>query len=120
MTKEKVKEAIVNKFGTLSNFARVTGTDRYRWQKLLSRQATQDELRELHGLVKGTTKSISGTVDPEKVELVREAIRAYGSIYKFCKDYPEFPQRQIYNLFESDRMRQSELLDRLFEHFKIE
>jgi hypothetical protein len=123
MTKEKLKQKIIKKFGTISGFARVSKLDRYELQKLFARKQIPletakslsqkcDELEKVN--------SIANPIDPEKLKLLRAAIDDAGGRYKFCKDNPTFDMRQIYYVYEGERVRMSPLIKRLFEHFKIE
>lgn len=124
MTKDTVKNAIKKKFGKFSAFARATGLDRYELQKTFARkEVPKDELKKLHELCRTTDVATSGgTVDPEKIERLKKAIDTYGGAYKFCKDHPQFKERQVYNLLKNldERTNESELLMHLFKHFEIE
>lgn len=122
MTKEVLKEKIKSKFGTISNFARIAGFDRYRLQIVFNKRTTPpaDELQRIKDAYKTLKPRETGDlIDPEKLEALRTEIEAIGGTYQFCKDNPQFQYDPIYKLISGKKKRNSELVKRLFEHFKI-
>lgn len=124
MTKEKLKSAIIKKFGKLSIFARCAGIDRYDLQLFFNRnEIPKAEAKEMATKIRLTAvnSDMGGTVETSKVDRLKQAITDCGGVYAFCREHPEFPQRRVYDLFKSEnRKRTSKLLKSLFDHFKIE
>lgn len=119
MTVEEAKEAILDKFGTVSAFARAAGIERYELQKMFSRIAlTEDEQVTLLTLIENTPTKVEG-ISPEKLELFRSKIQEAGGPNKFANEHPEFEKRGIFYTYEGKRKWIIGSTKRLFEHFKL-
>lgn len=122
MTKEVIKDKIKTKFGTISNFARLAGLDRYRLQIIFAKGTTppKDELKAIWDKYNELKPKETGDlIDREKLELLKMYIDQRGGVYKFCQDNPAYPQNQVYPLIAGKRKRNSALVKSLFEFFKI-
>jgi hypothetical protein len=122
MTKDVLKQRIKNKFGTLSNFARLGNFDRYRLQIVFARGTTppEEELKAIqNAYVDLKPKETGDLIDPQKLETLKMWIDQMGGVYKFCQDNPDFKQAQVYALISGKRKRNSDLVKRLYEHFKL-
>lgn len=122
MTKEVLKDNIKTKFGTLSNFARLGGFDRYRLQIIFARGTTpaDSELQKINTAYETLEPKETGDlIDPVKLAELAKRIDEYGGVYKFCQDHPKFKQAPVYALISGKRKRNSTLVKKLFKHFKI-
>lgn len=123
MTKDALKEKIKKKFGTISNFSRVAGLDRYRLQIVFNKNTkpTKEELEAIHQACKDNkAKETGDLIDPGKLEQLKARMTEYGGVYKFCKDYPNYQYDPIYKLISGKKKRNSDLVKRLFDHFEIQ
>lgn len=123
MTKEVLKNKIKTKFGTISNFARLSGFDRYRLQIVFAKgtNPTADELAKIKQAYKDLKPKETGDlIDPQKLGLLKMYIETRGGVYKFCQDNPQFQQDPIYKLLSGKRKRNSPLVKSLFEFFRID
>jgi hypothetical protein len=122
MKKEVLKTKIKKKFGSLSNFARVAGIDRYSLQKTFARKEIPSEeravLEKAYQDLDG--KPTGNVIDPDKLALLRAKIDEVGGRYQFCKLNPDFNIREVYYVYSGERVRLSKLVQRLFDHFNIE
>jgi hypothetical protein len=119
MTKEAFLKKVKKKFGTYSDFARAIGMERYDWQLLMARKdlpkATMDDLE----------KKLNDLPDPgdinddPRMDVLKAKITEAGGPYAFCKANPTFNMRQVYEVFNGQRLRESKLVRSLFVHFGI-
>jgi len=123
MKKEVLKAKIQKKFGSMSNFARAANIDRYDLQKTFARKDIPKQ--ELAGLIK-SYEELDGSptggnvIDQDKLNRLIAMIQGHGGPYQFSKDNPQFNMREVYSVFNGERKRMCKLIERLFEHFKIE
>lgn len=98
MTVEAVKKKIKKKFGTYSNFTRIAGLDRYEFQRDFLTANIVDKLTiaGIDAMVdKLTHTPLEGSLTPEKIEALQEAINSLGGISAFCKEHPEFNKNTV-------------------------
>lgn len=122
MTKDELKVQIKEKFGTLSNFSRLSGIDRMRLQIIFAKgtKPTVEDLTKIGVLyLELKPKETGDLIDPERLEVLKEKINKYGGAYKFCQDNPKFTENQVYPLIQGKRKRNSSAAKRLFKFFKI-
>lgn len=122
MTKEALKIAIKEKFGTISNFSRISGIHRTRLQIMFAKgtKPTDDELERMQAKCDELEPKETGDlIDPVHLEALRQKITEWGGAYKFCQDNPRFTENQVYPLIQGKRKRNSAAAKRLFKFFKI-
>ena len=123
MTPKQAKLKIEKIFGTVSAFARITGSDRYELQKMLKRQElTETDRAALRLLFELHKRSIDPSrITKEKLSLIRKRLNEFGGVYLFCKENPEFQMGQVYAVYNGQvKTLQSKVAKKLFEFFKIE
>lgn len=65
-------------------------------------------------------RETGNVISKEELESLQRAIDDAGGCYKFSKDHPQFNMRQVYDVYNGNRVRKSKLVQQLFAHFKIE
>jgi hypothetical protein len=123
MTKKELKHRIKKRFKSLSNFARLGGFDRYRLQIVFAEGTTPPD-NELQTYINAyntlTPRDTGNVIDPEKLAILKTKIDIAGGVYRFCRDNPTFKMDQVYQVTAGKRKRNSDLVKRLFEFFKID
>lgn len=122
MSPSVLKDRITRKFGTLSNFSRLAGIDRYELQKKFSRRSLDpSDLAMLEGKARTLTPSKGkGDIAPKKLNELKRAVREYGGVLKFTTDNPGFSRDSVNQILAGRRKRISPVVKSLFESFKIE
>jgi hypothetical protein len=117
-TKKDLRDSIKLKFGTLSNFARLSKINRYELQKMFARKDISPiDVKAIQAGLKLRNKS---HVDQAKLKLLRKAIDDAGGCYAFTKKHHDFSQRLTYMIYNGQQKRESALFKKLLNHFKIE
>jgi len=117
-TKDDLRDSIKKKFGTMSNFARIGGINRYDLQKMFARKDMNPVDRSV--IEKALKLENKGHIDQDKLSRIKKAIDDAGGCYTFTKDNEGFPQRLTYMIYNGEQKRESKLYKRLLLHFKIE
>jgi hypothetical protein len=123
----KLQARIQKKFGSISNFSRISGIDRTRLQVLFRvKNPDRDELNQVRkAYMEFKNVQTGNVVDPERLKKLKKAIDDAGGPYKFTKDTvdengkPIFETRAVYYVFDGERTRLSKLMKRLLDHFQI-
>ncbi len=121
MTKEILHQDIINKFGTLSKFARLSGYPRYDLQKLFARKEVYDEeLRVISALCSRTKdKAEDSEITPENIKHLSKALKKAGGVIKFCRDNPQFNEQSVFQILSGKRKRKTAMVWELLKHFKL-
>lgn len=123
MTQESVKKKIKAKFGSYSEFARMADLDRYEFQRdfLTANRVSKADLKTYNDLC-DKLDFVSKDIPQEAIQKVRDLIfDKYGTITKFCKVHPQFPEGTIFRMLsEGGARKTSRKAKELFEFFKIE
>lgn len=121
MTKSAVKKAILKKFGSLSRFARMTKRDRYKLQKLFQlKEPPEAKLAELMLAVESEIhRKDPNEIKPGDLAKLKQALKDYGGIAKFCRDFPQYKYRSVTKITQGDVTRISRISTELFQHFEI-
>jgi len=120
MEKEELKQKIRDKFGTLSNFARCAGMDRYELQKQLVRpDLAAKEITRLHGICR-STKAKESDIRVEQLETLKVKISGIGGVDVFCSEHPSFSRASVFQIISGRRKVMSKGVRKLFDHFQIE
>lgn len=125
--KAKAQDATLNKikkkFGSYSTFCRSAGIDRYEFQKLIAKKTWDKEtIKEYTILCKATElKAGKNDIDAEKLKKLQGAIKDFGGVAPLCK-LPEFEginSRRFYDVVNGFSVRNSPLIFKLYDYFKI-
>lgn len=122
MNVKAFKKKVKTKFGSLSNFARAANRKRYDLQILLAKKhiAKEDEESLERDFEKYDGDPVGNVITEDQLNELKSKINDAGGVYQFCKDNPDFSQRQVYEVVNGNRTRLSKLVKKLFQHFKIE
>lgn len=75
---------------------------------------------ELQALVRHMTrKGGSGAITQVKIEALKRALNASGSVYGFCKENPQFSKVLIYHILQGRRKRINPKVRELFTFLNI-
>lgn len=121
MNVKAFKNKCKKKFGSLSNFARVTKRKRMDLQILLAKKQIprEDEESLERDFESYNGDPVGNVITSEQLECLKICIGEAGGVYQFCKNNPDFSQRQVYEVVSGNRMRLSRLVKKLFIHFEI-
>ena len=121
MNVKAFKNKCKKKFGSLSNFARATGRKRMDLQILLAKKQIpkEDEESLERDYEKHDGNPVGNVITAEQLECLKTCIGDNGGVYQFCKNNPEFSQRQVYEVVSGNRTRLSRLVKKLLTHFEI-
>ncbi len=121
-TAGEVKDRIREKFGTVTNFLRISGVDKLEFQKACmpfyaNHYGFQKLLQEYYAMVDkiDVTPADDSFTDAIHEEL-KTHVYSYGSVEKFCEKYPEFSQVSVYQILAGSRKRISPLVNTLLSH----
>lgn len=119
--KEKVHQSIVDKFGTMSRFARLAKIDRYQLQKLFARQQDDTlELAKISVLVKTTPlKPSEGEITARQIKALHKALNESGGVVAFCRANEEFPEQSVFGILAGKRVRITPKVRKLLDHFGL-
>lgn len=119
--KDSIHQRIVDKFGSLSKFSRLSGYDRYELQKVFARKFNdQATLREIARLVKATAnKSDSNEITEVQISKLSKALKKAGGVIQFSRDNPQFPEKSVYQILSGMRKRRTAKVMELFDHFEL-
>lgn len=126
MTQEQVKEKIKKKFGTVTNFAKVSGFDRYELQKMFmpfyaKTQRYKDLLVKVNEKIKALEANPEASeISAEKLDLLKMYVEESGGVGKFCAENPDFSKDSVFQILSGKRKRMSAGVKKLFDHFQIE
>ncbi len=122
MSPSVLKDKITRKFGTLSNFSRLAGIDRYELQKKFARRSLDPaDTKKIEDLTRTLTPHKGkGDIAPKKLNELKRAVREYGGVLKFVTDNPDFSRDSVNQILAGRRKRISPVVKSLFESFKIE
>lgn len=119
MKAEKLKERIIKKFGTVSEFGRAANVDRYYLQTVLKRKRIPeaDYVNLLQKCLSIRFKQRSDVIPPSRLRQLKTAINAAGGVYAFCLENEEFKDRtrEVYLIYAGKRSLRSKLVRRLFQ-----
>ncbi|NCX55961.1 MAG: hypothetical protein EBW87_02030 [Burkholderiaceae bacterium] len=117
----KLKNRIQKKFRTISNFARISGIERYELQKLFAvKNPDLDMLIRVEKAYKMCKSVDTGNViSSDKLQALKACIDEAGGVYKFTTDFPNFTRRDVYDIYNGKRKRLTPFMQSLFDHFKI-
>jgi len=119
--KDGLKAIIKNKFGSLSQFARQAGIDRYKLQLQFALKYPDSKFMALVNRKAGSLKPepFHGLIDPKKLTSLRGAINASGGVGAFCRENKGFSRDSVNQIVAGKYKRMSPGVKRLFGHFKI-
>ncbi len=127
MTIDSVKKKIKKKFGTYSNFCRVSGMDRYELQRDFLKKKHVDDT--LFRRVKELASTLTATVPPhrdklllKKIKLLKKALMDAGGVHAFCEQNPEFNTNTVFKILAIDSRyigRRATVMNQLFKKFGI-
>ena len=122
MSPSVLKDKITRKFGTLSNFSRLAGIDRYELQKKFARRVLDpNDLAMIEWKARTlTSKKGAGDIAPKKLRDLKRAVREYGGVLKFTTDNPTFSRDSVNQILAGRRKRISPVVKSLLEFFRIE
>ncbi len=125
--KDNLRTKVREKFGTITNFLRISGIDKGDFQKaFMDFYAEKPEFKKL--IVEAdklcdeldNQNPVDDQLSDEKRQLLKEAIDKEGGVIKFCKDNTKFSQVSVFQILSGRRKRISPIIKNLLEHFKIE
>jgi len=110
MEATRVKELIKAEFGSLSEFCKVTGRDRYELQLFFAncnRKMTVEREQELAVLEDEALRNADRPyfIDASLQMKMRMAVRRYGGARKFTDDNPEFTTNVVYQIMNKAKRR---------------
>lgn len=116
-----VKKKIKKKFGSMSNFARLAGYNRYDLQVRFASPAKHRKFiaqidREASSL---KAEKKDGAILPVKLELLKTALMSSGGVVAFCRDNSQFSDRTVFQILQGRRKRMSPVVEQLFKHFNL-
>lgn len=124
-TAKKVKDKIRGKFGTVTNFLRISGMDKAEFQKACmtfyaDKPEYQKILADAVALV-DTLDVTPGEKDftPFMQFALKTSIDGFGGVEHFCKTYPQFSPVSLYQILSGRRKKVSPIVRDLLEHFDI-
>lgn len=126
MTKaERIKQKIRKKFGTVSEFCRISGYDHYDVQKAFMPFYSKDAefikfLDEMSLRCEQIQYSPEDKALPKKKrELLKEAIDQYGGVWAFCVN-EGYKEVTVHQILQGTRKTMSRTVKKLLLHFNIE
>jgi hypothetical protein len=122
MTRENLKAEIKETFGTYSNFCRLAGIDRYKFQRdfLQAFHVEPKEVKRIAGIVAGLKDSAVNKANiVPKLKSLREAIKASGGVKAFCRKNKKFKAGSVYNALYN-RPGYMSVATKLLKHFGYE
>jgi hypothetical protein len=122
MNVKAFKKKVKTKFGSLSNFARASNRKRMDLQILLAKKQIprEDEEKLESDFARYDGDPVGNVISEEQLKQLNKKINDAGGVYQFCKNNPDFSQRQVYEVVGGNRMRLSKLVKKLLTHFQIE
>ena len=128
MTIEKLRSKIITKFGSISNFCRITNIDRMEIQKLFLAKKNkvlkvhqQERIDELNKLCSRTDKNGNSDKDltAEIRTKIKEAIDELGGVEKFCETHP-FSMNSVFQIVAGRRKFRTQKVNDLIDTLNIE
>lgn len=122
MKTSTIQKLITHKFGTITKFAKLAKVNRYELQKIFAKEeVTPDQASWLKNLA-STTKIDHTDVEihPEKLELLKKALNAFGGVTRFTATNPRFSRDSVNQILAGRRKRISPVVQDLFDYFYIE
>jgi len=126
MNANQIKARIKRKFGSLSQFARLSGMDRYELQKQFARRSGNAGFLAQVNAKAGATSAQGkgGAIGPEKLARLKQALNAFGGVDKFCLEneaqHGNYSRASIFQLLAGRRKRITPIIRELFAFFDIE
>ncbi len=119
--KEALKRKIKSRFGTISNFSRLSGLNRYGLQKLFAKHnPTDKELGRVEKRISGfDPKKSTGVMTAAKFNALKKAVDEAGGVKKFCEDHPRFKEDTLFKILAKNRKMISGVTAKLLKHFQL-
>lgn len=121
MTKEQIRKKIKAKFGSLSNFAEISGIPRYDIQKAFARKVPDKKFMALLEMKCNVLRPrpVDGEITPSDRKKLERALNEAGGVIEFTRKNPDFSKDSIFQILSGKRKRMTEKVKELFSHFEL-
>jgi len=117
MSTQQVKKVIKKRFGSISEFARQAGLDRYELQKLFALK--KPDPKKMADVERKATrleaKAPERALRASDVESLKTALMKAGGVMAFCGENKGFQPNSIYQVLNGRVKNKSPMVERLFK-----
>jgi hypothetical protein len=125
VTAKSVKDKIREKFGTVTNFLRISGVDQLEFHKAcMPFYATKPEYKKI--LAEASVLCDTLDVTPADndftdalLSVLKASIDEFGGVEVFCEQNPQFSMVSVYQILAGRRKKISPVVRDLLNHFEI-